>query len=235
MEIRDWAAKNPIATVALLSAAVAAFVVAPLIWFNNHGGGEYFGALVGFLALLSGALFNAQLERQRDDRLHLRSIQASIAATKSELLKNSTVIGQAIKRVREDKDTKKLGSSTFFVRRDYQLLGDEVYHRNVENIFSGILLAKVDPSEAAILEMFYRLVPIAEQQIESIEELGIPAEVELSEVLLTTLEKLQKYANSSLLFLFRVETKLNPEGVAIQLAGLEKYATESGETDSHTE
>jgi hypothetical protein len=47
--------------------------------------GSFTGAAIGLLAILAGALFNAYLNRRRDDRLRLLEARAAATALKAEL------------------------------------------------------------------------------------------------------------------------------------------------------
>jgi hypothetical protein len=59
------------------------------LWQRLHdtspGQPTFLGALIGFLALLGGALFNAWLNRRRDDRLRREEQRAVATALRAEL------------------------------------------------------------------------------------------------------------------------------------------------------
>lgn len=59
----------------------------------NDGAGAMLGAFLGLLAILAGALYNAKLNRDRDDRLLLQERKALAAGLKGELM----VLGMFLK------------------------------------------------------------------------------------------------------------------------------------------
>ena len=71
---------QPVAAVALFFGSVGLFVFLPLATVGFKDAASYFGALVGFAALLVGAMTNAELNRRRDDRLHNRDVRAAFCA-----------------------------------------------------------------------------------------------------------------------------------------------------------
>ena len=71
---------HPVAAVALFFGSVGLLVLLPLATVGFKDAATYFGALVGFAALLIGALTNAELNRKRDDRLHNRDVRAAFGA-----------------------------------------------------------------------------------------------------------------------------------------------------------
>tara|TARA_R110000824_G_scaffold399843_1_gene606003 strand:+ start:92179 stop:92769 length:591 start_codon:yes stop_codon:yes gene_type:complete len=78
---------HPVTSFWFFTIVVLGIFVISIPWFalDGAGRGQYFGAVVGFCALLAGAMFNAHLERNRDDRLHLRAMQSALLAVKFEL------------------------------------------------------------------------------------------------------------------------------------------------------
>lgn len=133
-----WISDHPVPAISLGFGGVVIFVVAPLMWFDHHGGGEYFGALVGFLALLAGALFNAHLERQRDRRLHQRDVLAAVLAVLSELSQNIGVLTEIIEGLgRGDV----IGTDKHSVAQQFSMLSDRVFDRDVETFMGASLLA----------------------------------------------------------------------------------------------
>ena len=228
MNINQWISKNALASVAMFFSGIFIFVVMPLVWFDTHGGGEYFGAVVGFLALLTGALFNAELERRRDDRLHLQEMQVALAATKSELLRNSALLSKGIIRLKEEG----ANYNTFLIKRDYDLMSDHIFRRNVEKVINGLMLAEMDVSETAQLDLFYGTIPIARNQIDTLDNIDTSMLDKRYGAVVETMESLQKYARASLKILTLAEIKLNSGAVAIQLQKIQnsKSTTNSNDT-----
>ena len=62
-----------------------------MIWLEDLSGGaanfvgSFTGAAVGLIAILIGALFNAHLNRRRDDRLRRLEARAAATALRAEL------------------------------------------------------------------------------------------------------------------------------------------------------
>ena len=81
-----------------------------LNWLQGLSGGaatfvgSLTGAAIGLVALLLGALFNAHLNRRRDDRIRHEDARASVTAIKAEL----SAICAALLRNAEDLETKKV-------------------------------------------------------------------------------------------------------------------------------
>lgn len=153
MGFRNWISEYPIAAVSLAFGSIAIFIVAPLIWFNHHGGGEYFGAVVGFAALLAGALLNAHLtrirddenkraEQIRDDRLHARELYAATAAIQFEMIINR--IGSM--KIQELLEKNDLTIVVHLVAQFLPMLENNIFLRNIEKLNSALTLTdgKID-------------------------------------------------------------------------------------------
>lgn len=146
-EIRAWISDNAVAAITLFFAVFVAFLVAPGIWFSQHGGGEYFGAIIGFGALLSGALLNAHLvrqsenenrraERARDDRLHARELYAATSAIQFELM----IAHAGLRKIEAVLPTANLAGVYLVVRQFLPMLDNQIFHRSVEKLMSAFTL-----------------------------------------------------------------------------------------------
>lgn len=69
-----WISDHPVATAGIVCFVFVGGFILPIFAFSDSG--QYFGSLVGsgvgLIAILIGAMHNAELERRRDDRLHHR-------------------------------------------------------------------------------------------------------------------------------------------------------------------
>lgn len=133
----EWIAKHQAISAWL---GILLFVIAgpiALWWFNTHGGGEYAGAVVGFCALLAGALYNAELERRRDERLHKRDILAAVTAILDEVQRNTVIASTAIDEINSGKI---VNIDDISIRSD--ALVNSVYMRNVELLVSAMLITE---------------------------------------------------------------------------------------------
>tara|TARA_R110000868_G_scaffold162252_5_gene393342 strand:+ start:3400 stop:4086 length:687 start_codon:yes stop_codon:yes gene_type:complete len=137
-KIRNWISDNAIASIGLFFGAVWIFLIFPLMWFDNHGGGEYVGAIVGFGALIGGALFNAHLERQRDRRLYLLGATSAISAVAMELERNVAILSE-IKRTVEAEFLKQ--NAWRNIKHYLGMLSIEVLKENMEKFTNGAILA----------------------------------------------------------------------------------------------
>lgn len=79
----------------IITVLLALFLALFLIGFNriwaglqtmNEGTGAMLGAFLGLLAILAGAMFNAKLNRDRDERLYNQERQALAGGIKAELI-----------------------------------------------------------------------------------------------------------------------------------------------------
>ena len=82
----------PVASVSLFFSAIIVAIGFPIVFFNEQGLPQYFGAIVGLFALLLGAMLNASFNRSRDDRLHNRDILSVISAISNETRRNFALL-----------------------------------------------------------------------------------------------------------------------------------------------
>lgn len=134
-----WVSKNALAAIAMAFGIVAILVVFPAIWFSDHGRGEYFGAVVGFAALLAGALFNAHLERERDDRLHKLDASSAVLTVMAEMARNSGILNQITLLLAQPRDG--LGVPKEEVAFHLSMLSETSYHKHSEKFMSGTVIA----------------------------------------------------------------------------------------------
>lgn len=163
--VRDWISAHPVPAVALGSGALAVFIVAPLMWFDTHGGGEYFGAVVGFGALLAGALFNAHLERERDRRLLRIDTAGAVFSTAMEVSRNIRLLVQIENLVQTgnmDRYKWKSVSSTLAV------MSNATFHRNSEKFTIGAILT--DRFDDRLINAYMLIVPSLQEHTKSLIE-----------------------------------------------------------------
>lgn len=154
-DFRVWISNNAVASIALLFAAVLIFLIVPAVWFRDHGGGEYFGAIIGFGALLAGALLNAHLsrqnenenrrtERERDDRLHARELFAATFAIQFELATART----GLKKIETTIPSSDQPGVYLVIAQLLPMLSSTIFHRNVEKLMGAIALTdgKINPN-----------------------------------------------------------------------------------------
>lgn len=76
--------------------------------------GPYYGALFGLLTILAGALYNAELNRRRDDWLHEHDVRSLAAALRAEMLASGEhleLVGEHIRNIIELRKNGKKGSA----------------------------------------------------------------------------------------------------------------------------
>lgn len=126
-------------------------------WFINlqnwqSGIGAYWGALFGLGAILMGALYNAELNRARDDRLHEKEARALVSALQAEIMAvviDITAINTAAVKTYEIKGDVELSSVESRYVLEHQHF--EVYEANVK------LIGYLDPELTRKTVRFYRL------------------------------------------------------------------------------
>ena len=65
-------------------------------WLGPEAAGAFIGSAVGLFAILLGAMFNAHLQRRRDERLRQSDVYGMIVQLELELVTNEHKIGQII-------------------------------------------------------------------------------------------------------------------------------------------
>ena len=96
MEVRRWISEHSTATVALVLGLLILLILIPMLGFDKVGSAQYLGAVVGsmigLIALLVGALFNADLERSREREKEKREAIVGVITIAAEARRNAHVL-----------------------------------------------------------------------------------------------------------------------------------------------
>lgn len=134
----------------------ATLVILPLLTTGFEKAAAYFGALVGFFALLVAAMVNAQLNRQRDNELEIQEVRVALGAILFEVsmsIESLSGISPAISR----------GTDTWNRRRVSIVWGNlstAIFERHIDRCMSVLTLDGEEETLLSFINYFRRLAAV---------------------------------------------------------------------------